>query len=181
MGEQALRKSLEIGPSYAAYANLGDMLLMEHRPAEAETAIKQALKISSGDYAVWNFLMIADQWQKKDAAAADARHHTEALAEQAAKLQPTNAQAQAVLAYLYAQDKQGQKAETRIQTALALAPNDPSILSDVGVAYENMGDRVHALEYIEKALEKGFTLDQLRDEPTLQSLLQDPRLHLPRK
>lgn len=181
LGEQALRKSLQLAPSYAAYANLGDLLLIEHRPAEAEAALEQALKISSGDYAVWNFLMIADQWQKKDAAAADARHHAEALAEQAAKLQPNDPQAQAVLAYLYAQDKQDQKAETRIQTALALAPNDPSILSQVGEAYEDMGDRAHALEYIEKALEKGLTLSQIRDEPTLQGLLQDPRLHLPRK
>lgn len=181
MGEQALRKSLEITPSYPAYANLGDLLLMEHRPAEAETALKQALKISSGDYVVWNFLMVADQWQKKDADAADARHHAIILAEQAAKLQPTDPQAQAVLAYLYAQDTQDDKAETRIQTALALAPNDPSILADVGEAYENMGNRARALEYIEKALEKGLTLDQIRAEPTLQSLLRDPRLRLPRK
>ncbi|MGB7188859.1 MAG: protein kinase, partial [Acidobacteriaceae bacterium] len=83
VGEQALRKSLQIAPSYAAYANLGDLLLTEHRPAEAEAALEKALKISSGDYAVWNFLMLADQWQKKDADAADARHHAEALAEQA--------------------------------------------------------------------------------------------------
>ncbi|MGH9586012.1 MAG: protein kinase domain-containing protein [Acidobacteriaceae bacterium] len=181
MGEQALRKSLQLAPSYAAYANLGDLMLMGHRPAEAEAALEQALKISSGDYVVWNFLMIADQWQKKDAAAADARRHAETLAEKAAKQQPNDAQTQAVLAYLYAQDKQNQKAEARIQTALALAPNDPSILADVGEAYENMGDRAHALEYVEKAFGKGLPLGQIRDEPTLQSLFQDPRLHLPRK
>ena len=180
-GEQALRKSLQLSPSYAAYANLGDLLVLEHRGAEAEAAIEQALKMNDSDYNVWNLLMMADEWQKKDADASAARHHAETLAEQAVKLQPSDPQAQSTLAYLYAQDKQNQNAATRIQTALTLAPDDPTALFNVGEAYENMGDRAHALEYIEKALQKGYLLDQIRADPTLQSILQDPALKLPRK
>jgi eukaryotic-like serine/threonine-protein kinase len=181
IGEQALRKSIQLSPSYAAYANLGDLLLLEHRPAEAEAAIEQALKLNDTDYNVWNFLLMADEWQKKDAEAATARHHTETLAEQAVKLQPSDPQAQSVLAYLYAQDKQNQNAIARIQTALALSPDDPSVLSNVAEAYENMGDHSRALEYIEKALQKGYPLDQVRAEPTLQGVLSDPELRLPHK
>ena len=181
IGEQALRKSIQLSPSYAAYANLGDLLLFEHRGAEAEAAIQQALKINDRDYTVWNFLMMADEWQKKDVDAADARHHAETLAEQAVKLQSSDPQAQSVLAYLYAQDKQNESAKTRIQTALTLSPDDAGVLCNVGEAYENMGDRAHALEYIGKALQKGFPLDQIRAEPTLQGILQDPALRLPHK
>jgi eukaryotic-like serine/threonine-protein kinase len=181
IGEQALRKSIQLSPSYAAYANLGDLLLLEHRPAEAEAAVEQALKLNDTDYNVWNFLLMADEWQKKDAEAATARHHAETLAEQAVKLQPSDPQAQSVLAYLYAQDKQNQNAIARIQTALALSPDDPSVLSNVAEAYENMGDHSHALEYIEKALQKGYPLDQVRAEPTLQGVLSDPELRLPHK
>lgn len=181
IGEQALSKSLQLSPSYAAYANMGGLLLLEHRPAEAEAAIEHALKINASDYNVWNFLLMADEWQKKDAAAAEARHQTQILAEQDVKVQPTDAQAQSVLAYLYAQEKRDRDAATRIQTALALSPSDASVLSNVGQAYENMGDRAHGLEYIREALEKGYPLGLLRSEPTLQSLLQDPGLHIPRK
>jgi serine/threonine-protein kinase len=181
IGEEALRKSLQLSPSYAAYANLGDLLLLERRGAEAEAAIKQALKINDSDYNVWNSLMLADEWQKKDADAAIARRHAETLAEQAVKLQPSDPQAQSVLAYLYAQDKQNQNAATRIRTALTLSPDDSGVLCNVGEAYEIMGDRPHALEYIEKALQKGYPLDQIRADPTLQSILQDPALRLPHR
>lgn len=181
IGEKALRKSLQLSPSYAGYANLGGLLLLERRPAEAEAAIQQALKINASDYDVWNFLLMADEWQKKDAAAAEARRQTQVLAEKNVKVQPTDAQAQSVLAYIYAQEKRDRDAATRIQTALALSPDNASVLSNVGQAYENMGDRAHALVYINKALEQGYPLNVLRVEPTLQSLLQDPGLHLPRK
>jgi serine/threonine-protein kinase len=180
-GEQALRKSIQLSPSYAAYANLGDLLLLERRGAEAEAALEQALKMNASDYNVWNSLVLADEWQKKDADASAARHHAEDLAEQAVKLQPSDPQAQSVLAYLYAQDKRNQDAATRIQTALTLSPDDSSVLCNVGEAYENMGDRAHALEYIEKALQKGYPLDQIRADPTLQGILQDPALRLPHK
>jgi Tfp pilus assembly protein FimV len=65
--------------------------------------------------------------------------------------------------------------------ALTLSPDDSGVLLSVGEAYENMGDRAHALEYIGKALQKGFPLDQIRADPTLQSILQDPALRLPHK
>ncbi|HEV2463836.1 MAG TPA: protein kinase [Acidobacteriaceae bacterium] len=181
LGEQALRKSIQILPSYAAYANLGDLLLAEKRGDAAEAPLQQALKINAGDYNVWNMMMVSYQWQKKDADAADARSHAITLAEQTAKLQPSDVNAQSTLAFLYAQDKQNGNALARIQTSLALAPNQPDVLVNVAKSYENMGERTHALEYIEKALQKGASLGQIQDEPTLQGLLMDPALHIPHK
>lgn len=181
VGEQALRKSIQMSPSYAVYNNLGNLLLLEHRGAEAEAALKEALKIHDGDYNSWSSLMMAYEWQKKDADAAIARHHAITLAEQAVKLQPTDAFAQSTLAYLYAEDKQNENALTRIQAALALSPKDTNVLVNVGQAYENIGDRSKAVEYIGKALQMGFPLVQIQAEPTLQKLLQDPALRLPHK
>jgi len=122
-----------------------------------------------------------NRWQKKDVDASVARHHAITLADQAVKLQPTDAFAQSVLAYLYAEDKQDENALTRIQAALALSPKDPNVLVNVGQAYENLGDRAKALEYVEKALKVGYPLAQVQGEPTLQRLLQDPAFHLPHK
>lgn len=181
VGEQALRKSLQLSPTYAGYTNMGNLLLLERRGPEAEAALKQALKLHDGDYNSWSSLLIAYELQKKDADAAVARHHAIALAEQAVKLQPTDAFAQSTLAYLYAEDKQNENALTRIQAALALSPKDTNVLANVGQAYENIGDRSKAVEYIGKALQMGYPLIQIQAEPTLQKLLQDPGLGLPRK
>jgi tetratricopeptide (TPR) repeat protein len=67
-----------------------------------------------------------------------------------------------------------EQAISRIQSALALSPDDPNVLAIVGMAYENLGDRAQALHYIEKSLQKGYALADLKDTPDLQGLLSDP-------
>jgi eukaryotic-like serine/threonine-protein kinase len=96
------------------------------------------------------------------------------LLEQAVKIKPQDALVQSRLASLYAHQKLRDKALTRIQTALALAPDDPYVLANVGSAYEDIGDRRKALEYIRRALQKGYALDQVKNDPDLQGLIADP-------
>jgi tetratricopeptide (TPR) repeat protein len=61
-----------------------------------------------------------------------------------------------------------------VQTSLALAPDDPDVLENIGETYETLGDRKQALEYIEKSLQKGYSLESLKDSPDLKNLLSDP-------
>jgi hypothetical protein len=63
----------------------------------------------------------------------------------------------------------------RIEAALALAPDDPTILSSAGEAYDNLDDRGRALELVKKALVRGSTLTELENDPGQQKLLRDPR------
>ena len=79
--------------------------------------------------------------------AATARARATELAEKSAKLNPQDALAQAKLASFYAQQNLREKAMTRIQTALALSPDDPAILSDVATSFEYLGDRRQAIQY----------------------------------
>jgi hypothetical protein len=51
------------------------------------------------------------------------------------------------------------------------------VLSNVGEAYELMGNRRQALEYIHKSLQKGYPLDQITNDPGLQALVADPSFH----
>ena len=55
-----------------------------------------------------------------------------------------------------------------------LSPDDPNILEIAGTAYEDLGDRAQALRYIEKSLQKGYTLANMKSNPELQGLLSDP-------
>jgi serine/threonine-protein kinase len=173
--EQALKKSIELSPGYPAYANLGVLYLGEKRYADAAAATERALKIDGRDYMVWNNLMLAYRGLSDDSKAEAARRRTEQLAEQVVLAKPQDAMAHSMLAMLYAMDKLPEKSKARIQTALALAPEDPNVLSDVGEAYELMGNRRQALKYIQESLQKGYPLDQITSDPTLQALVADPK------
>jgi eukaryotic-like serine/threonine-protein kinase len=178
LAEQALKKSVALNPSYPAYANLGMLYTQERRYAEAAVATENALKINGNNYLVWNNLMLAYEGAKQDDKAKAARQQAEQLAESVVAIKPQDAMAQSTLATLYARDKQNERALTKIQTSLALAPGDPNVLSNVGEAYELMGERVDALKYMEKAIGKGYAVEDITDNPGLQALVADPRFKL---
>jgi len=96
------------------------------------------------------------------------------LLEEAVKLQPQDAQIHAQLGFVYARKKLRDQALVQIQAALALAPEDPTVLWNAGDAYEIVGDRRQALQCIQESLKKGYTLQDLKDDPDLQALLSDP-------
>jgi eukaryotic-like serine/threonine-protein kinase len=177
--EQALKKSIDLNPRYPAFANLGMLYMQEHRYAEAAEATEQALKINGNDYMVWNNLMIAYEGAGEHDKAASARRKAEELAEKVVARNPRDATALSTLATFYAADKMSEKANAHIRTSLALAPDDANVLSNIGEAYEFMGDREQALKYIERSIAKGYALDDIRNTPGLQALVADPRFKPP--
>jgi eukaryotic-like serine/threonine-protein kinase len=172
--EEMLRKSIALDPSYAAYANLGYLYIQQQRYAEAAAATEKALQINDKDYTVWGNLLSAYEGLKDNEKASHALDREVALLEQAVGNSPRDALAQARLAVLYGKKKNREKTVSRIQSALALSPDDPNVLAIVGIAYEDLGDRAQALQYIEKCLQKGYALADLKNTPDLQELLSDP-------
>ncbi len=172
--EQMLRKSIELEPSYPAYANLGYLYNQERRFTEAAAATEKALQLNDKDYPVWGNLAIAYEGLHDKEKAGKAWDHETLLLEQVARDTPRDANVQAVLGLLYAKKKLREKAIPRLQSALALSPDDSDVLENVGEAYEDLGDRAQALQYIEKSLQKGHVLAELKNIEDLQGLLSDP-------
>ncbi len=172
--EQSLKKSLALNPGYAAYANLGLLYQNEKRYAEAAAVTEKALAIDANNYLVWNNLESDYLFLQNEQGAARAQARAKELAEQEVRLNPQAADVVARLAAYYAHDKENEQALSHVRTALALAPRDPTVLSSVGEAYELMGDRQKAIEYLHQALSKGFPMDQIATDPELQSLIKDP-------
>jgi len=172
--EQVLRKSLALEPSYPAYTNLGALYNMQGKFAEAADSLEKALKLNDKDYLTWGDLAFAYECLKDKEKAGTARDRAIALAEQAARDAPRDAIVQSYLGVYYAQKKLREKAIPRIQSSLALSPDDPNVLENAGEAYEHLGDRAQALQYIEKSLQKGYALGDLKNDPDLQGLLSDP-------
>jgi len=172
--EKMLRKSLALGPSYPAYSNLGYLYLQQQRYAEAAGSLEKALQLNDKDYLIWDNLVFAYEGLKDKEKAGKAQDRAILLLEQATRDTPRDALAQSNLGLLYAQKKLREKAIPRIQSSLVLSPDDPNILEIAGTAYEDLGDRAQALRYIEKSLQKGYTLANMKSNPELQGLLSDP-------
>ncbi|HKT89527.1 MAG TPA: protein kinase [Candidatus Sulfotelmatobacter sp.] len=172
--EAALNKSIAIAPSYGAYANLGFLYLSQNRFADSASATEKALQLNDKDFIVWTNLELAYEGMNDGARAKSALEKEQTLLEQAAQSDPRDYNVQYRLGIVYAKKRLGEKALAHAQSALALAPGDPYVLEGVGEIYERLGDRKKALEYIEKALGKGYSLDVLKGDPSLKSLLSDP-------
>ena len=172
--EQMLRKSLTLEPTYPAYANLGYLYNQEQKYAEAAAATEKALQLNDKEYVVWGNLAIAYEGLKDKEKEDKAWDREIVLLEQAVRDTPRDAVAQSNLGLLYAKKKLREKAVPRIQSALALAPDDPNVLENAGQAYEDLGDRAQGLQYIEKSLQKGYALADLKNVPDLQGLISDP-------
>ncbi len=177
--EEALKKSIELSPSYPAYANLGVLYSNEKRYVELAMATRKALELNDKDYRVWRNLVAASEWLNDKSAAAAARNRMLPLLEQAAALKPQDAVVQSALALLYAEMNAPEKAKSRVETALALTPYDPDVLSNIASTYEVLHDRRKALEYVRKALQKGLPLDVFTNDPEMQQLLKDPSFRDP--
>jgi serine/threonine-protein kinase len=172
--EENYRKSIALDPSYAAYSNLGYLYIQEQKYAEAAASVEKALQMNDKDYIVWGNLAIAYEGLKDQEKAGRARDQEIALLEQTVQNTPRDAVAQSNLGLLYAKKKLREKAVSRIQSALVLSPDDANVLEAVGQAYEDLGDRAQALQYIEKSVQKGYALADLKTIPDLEALLSDP-------
>jgi tetratricopeptide (TPR) repeat protein len=173
--EKHLKQSVELQPSYAAYTNLGALYYRERRWAESVVMTRKALEINSHDWRAWSNLGLAYEWLNRKSEAEEAFRKERARLEEIAKVSADDAEVQVELGLMYSKWKLRGMALPRIEAALALAPDDPTILSSAGEAYDNLDDRGRALELVKKALVRGSTLTELENDPGQQKLLRDPR------
>lgn len=175
--EQALKKSVELSPTYPAYANLGSLLYDQRRYPEAAAMTEKALQLNGENYIVWDWLVNDYEWLKDQSKATAAREKALEMAERHSKVNPQDSLAQVVLASLYAKKGLKDNARNHLQTALALSPDDPDVLEYAAGTLEQLGERSQALDYANKALKKGYALDRIKNDPDLQGLVSDPHFH----
>ncbi|HEX9233057.1 MAG TPA: protein kinase [Candidatus Acidoferrum sp.] len=175
--EDAFKKSLTLSPTYAAYANLGNLYMGERRYAEAVDMTKRALKLNDGDYRVWINLLLNERWLKDEANASQTREKAQSLLEAFLSEHPQDATAQSWLAVLQSEAHLRKKSQEHLEAALAISPNDPLVLANVAETYENLGDRARALDYASASLKSGFMMSDLQGRPGLEQVLSDKSFH----
>jgi eukaryotic-like serine/threonine-protein kinase len=179
--EAALKKSIQLTPSYGAFANLGLLYFLQKRYADSAETTAQALKINDKDWRVWDNLLQPYLWLgQKEKAEAAKQNATKLLAEFLVQ-HPQDADALAQSAIFYAQDHLRDKALNELNGALVLSPNDSDVLMCAAEVYESLGDHARALEYAHKSLSNGGTLDDLRNRYVLRELASDASFQGPGK
>ena len=167
-------RALAIKPDHTIFANLATVNYYEGHYAEAAEAYEQALALQGNNYLTWGYLATAYEWSGQPEQSHRAHARAAELAEERLTFNPRDAEVLSHLAPYYAYLDQPEKAHTMLSRLIALRPKAPSMLSRVAETYERLGDRRRALEWIDRALESGYSLVDIEGYPGFDALRADP-------
>ena len=171
-----LQRSIDLEPSYAAYSNLGAIYQWEKQIEKAVDMYERALKLDDRDYRVWiNLASMYHKLPKRLEKAAATYDSAIALAERNREINPHDPLLLCYLAESYAAIGEHNKSLALAQQATQLAPENSEIMVRTAIVYETAGQREDALMSIGKAVEKGFSTEQIRSLDELHDLVVDPR------
>jgi Flp pilus assembly protein TadD/predicted Ser/Thr protein kinase len=174
-----IQRALEIAPSAALYANLGYIRFYQGRYEEAIPPFENALKLAPNNYRNWGNLGDAYRWtpaRKHEAADAYARGIT--LAREAATASPEDLDVRSSLAvYLAKSDRVAECLEQLRHIAASDRPPAAAVHFKSALAFEIAGDRGNALAAMQRALDAGYPVRELRFEPDLAQMRLDVRYH----
>jgi tetratricopeptide (TPR) repeat protein len=175
--ESAMRKAVNINPnSPRILSSLGTVLLMEGKYRDAAGEYSKAVNLAPSDYLTHANLAAAYQWGSFPREKAKQEWLTTIdLAEKERKARPRDPLLLASLGSYYAAVGQPGPALPLLRQAVALAPDDPSVLIAAGEGFEIIGHRKEAIDVIAKALDLGYSPGYVERSPDLVELRKDPK------
>ena len=174
--EEMLRKSLSIEPNYRAYTNLGTLFFSKGRYLDSTAMFEKATQLNDRDPRVWRNLGDAYYWSPEERAKAGPAYQRAAtlLASQL-KINPSDPNLMTELALCDSMLGKQREALALIGSAAAQAPSDPEIQFRAAEIYEQAGDHAAALKKLELAVHMGYSVADIRRDPTLAQLHKDSR------
>jgi serine/threonine-protein kinase len=168
-------RSLQLRPTLAATSNLGTFYFGRGRYADAARSFERAVALSPNDWRLWRNLGSALYWAPGERASAGAAFEKAvALAEIDRKVNPRQAPLVAGLADVYSM--LGKRAEALDAAAAAERLGaDAQVAFTLSSAYEQLGQRAIALQWLRTALDAGYSRESIASSPSLASLRTDPR------
>jgi serine/threonine protein kinase/tetratricopeptide (TPR) repeat protein len=170
------RRAIDIKPSRAAYNNLASVEYILGHYAEAAKMYLEALAIDNGRYGTWANLANSYYWAAGERDKADgAYRRAREIAEGQLKVNPRDANVLVDLASYNVMLGDDQAARARLEEALAIDSDDLFVEYAAAHTYEQLGERDKALEWIGKALAKGYPVGEITRDPFMQKLKEDER------
>jgi len=176
--ESALRtyqRALEIEPRQAVYSNLGLMYYYLDQPDKAIEALRKSVELAPNDHLAWSNLGDALWLGRLTDEARAAFETAEELAVAALEVNPNDPGYLMDLSWITAMLDRPQEARALIGHALDAAPDDPYPHYLSGLIRLRANDRDNALSDFEAALDLGYPVNLLAQDPQLEPLRGDPR------
>ena len=171
----ALRRSVEIRPAASAYSNLGTAYFRQRRFAEAVPVYEQAFKLAPNDYRVAGNLADAYYWAGQKTQAAAGYQRAIQLAREAAKVNPKDSTPRLLLAKDHAMLGHRTEAQRELDLAFKATPNDPEAFFYAALVHNQLGDHEAALDWLQKAVQHGYSLPEIKNAVELDNLRQNPK------
>jgi serine/threonine-protein kinase len=174
--EAMLRQSLQVQPTSFAYSNLGTVYFFQQRYAEAVPMFEKALELGEKTYLLQGNLADAYRWAPGHQAQAPAafRQAIE-LAKAELEVNPRDAEVLSSIAVYQAKLGERKQAQAGIRSALAEAPNNVNVQFKAAIVYQLAGQRERAIQALERAVQGGYSVAEVRASPEFRPLHRDPR------
>jgi tetratricopeptide (TPR) repeat protein len=174
----ALQRALEIEPSATLYSNLGTLRFFQGRYTDAAAAFDKAVQLNATYYLYWGNLGDAlRRVPSRSGEASQAYQRAIALVGERLKGTPADPDLQTQLALYLARSGNDAGAAGELQRWTRLPKKSPASHFRALLVHEIGGRRDAALIALKSALETGYAMKEIREEPDLAGLRSDPRYH----
>jgi len=161
-----------------AYNILGRALFASGRFQEAAAIAERAIEANGDDYNMYIPFMNSLERLGDMKAANRFRDGEMKVLEQQLELVPEDVRARILLAGDYAYIGKAEDAVRHLQMAVALRPDDPSILYNAACTYGVLQRKTEALEMLRRAKEAGYAnVDWIRKDPDLACIQDTPEFN----
>jgi TolB-like protein/Flp pilus assembly protein TadD/DNA-binding winged helix-turn-helix (wHTH) protein len=172
----AWRRSVELLPSQTAYRSLGTSLFFLGRFEEAIAMYERAIELAPEDHESWGALGDACRFAEgRGERATHAYQKAIELAEDALRVNPSDAGTTVLLAHYYANVGEPERARKLMAKALEFAPESNHVLYYAAVTHVSLGETEPALAAIERAVELGYPRELISVDAGLAPLKETER------
>jgi serine/threonine-protein kinase len=173
-----LQRAIELRPDAPSYSNLGTLYFFQGLYPQAREAFERAIELGANDSRIWSNLGDAYRWSpgRGDDARRAYRRALQLLDQELGAGPPGPSQGSR-RALLLAKGGDRERARAALAT-IDETGGDPTTLYRSALAYELIGRRGDALRSLAAALEKGYSVVEIRQDPELTALREDPAYHL---
>jgi serine/threonine protein kinase/Tfp pilus assembly protein PilF len=173
-----VQKALQIRPDPAQYSNLGTLLFYQGRYQEAVGAMEKAVELEPRDYLYWaNLADVYRQVPGKAQEMKDAYLQAIDLMQADIERKPNDSLLKGRLGVYLASAGKLEEAVKAISEIDLSTSQSPDVHYDAAIVYEMASRRDDALGAMKTAVELGYPLDEIEQDPLMVDLRSDIRFH----
>jgi serine/threonine-protein kinase len=173
-----LQRALEIQPAATIYNNLATLRFSQGRYSDAAAAFEKAVEMVPTGHLYWGNLGDARRWIPGEKQRAnDAYRHAIRIAKEGLSARPNDVQLLGYMALYTVKSGETKLALEYIRRLELISHRTPDSLFKSCMVYEIAGDRSKALRDLKTALELGYLLKDIQNEPEFVSLRSDHAYH----